>query len=51
MVRQCYKYKMLTIKFRQYARDNVVKWAHFGINRLDIDFVDSIIPKYCNLPG
>ena len=51
MVQQDYKYKMLKIKFRQYARDNVVKWAHFGINFLYIDFVDSIIPKCYNLPG
>ena len=43
MLQQGYKYHMLKIKFRQFARDNVVKWAHFGINFLDIDFVDTII--------
>ena len=49
MLQQGYKYHMLKIKFRQFARDNVVKWAHFGINVLDIDFVDTIIPKCSNL--
>ena len=52
MLRQGYKYKMLKIKFRQYARDNVVKWAHSRRKFfLDIDFVDTIIPKCYNLPG
>ena len=49
MLQQGYKYHVLKIKFRQLARDNVVKWAHFGINFLDIDFVDTIIPKCSNL--
>ena len=43
---------MLKIKFRQYARDNVVKWPNFGKeHRKDIDFVETIIPKCYNLPG
>ena len=45
MLRQGYKYNMLKIKFRQFARDNIVKWAHFGINFLEMDFINSIIPK------
>ena len=48
MLRQGYKYNMLKIKFRQFARDNVVKWAHFGINFLEMDFINSIIPRFTN---
>ena len=48
MLQQGFKYNMLKIKFKQFARDNVVRWAHFGTNFLDTDFINSIIPKHCS---
>ena len=44
MLQQGFKHKMLKIKFKQFARDNVVRWTHFGTNFLDTDFINSIIP-------
>ena len=43
LLNQGYKYKMLRIKFKQFARDNIVRWARFGTNFLDTDFIDSLI--------
>ena len=38
-------FKKFRNKFKQFARDNVVRWAHFGTNFLDADFIDSIITR------
>ena len=45
LLHQGFKHKMLRNKFKQFARDNVVRWAHFGTNFLDADFIDSIITR------
>ena len=45
MLRQGYKYNMLKMKFKQFAKNNVAKWAYYGKNFLDLDFIDTIIPK------
>ena len=43
MLQQGFKY-MLKIIFNWL--DNVVRWAHFGINCFNEDFINSIIPKH-----
>ena len=43
LLHQGYRYKMLRIKFKQFARDNIVRWVHFGINFLNAEFIDSLI--------
>ena len=42
LLQQGYKYNMLRIKFKQFAKDNVVRWAHFGVNFLDAQVIDNL---------
>ena len=45
MLQQGYKYNMLKTKFKQFTLNNIVRWAHFGMDFLNFDFINSIIPK------
>ena len=45
MLQQGYKYNMLKTKFKQFALNNIVRWAHFGMDFLNFDFIESIISK------
>ena len=43
LLQQGYKHNMLRIKFKQFSKDNVVRWAHLGMNFLIVQVIDILI--------
>lgn len=40
---QGFKLNMLRNKFIQFAKENIVRWSHFGVNLISTDFFNSLI--------